>query len=232
MKVANPVARAFYEIEAARQGWVTRDLERQIASFLFERLAASRDKEAVLALGRKGLEVTKPADVLKDPFVLEFLELPERPGWLERDLETAIMDRLQDFLLELGRGFCFVARQRRLTLDGDHFYVDLVFYHRLLRCFVLLDLKLGKITHQDLGQMQMYVNWFDRFERTEGEEATVGIILGSDKNDAMVRLTLPTESRILAARYQACLPTEEELKERLVEERRRLEGVLGKRGNP
>lgn len=229
LRVLDPISRSFYEIEAAREAWSTTSLERQIASPLFERLAASRDKEAVLALGRKGLEVSKPSDVIKDPLVLEFLDLPERPGWLERDLETAIMDRLQDFLLELGKGFTFVARQKRITLDGDHFYVDLVFYNRLLRAFVLVDLQLGKIAHQDLGQMQMYVNWYDRVERAEGEEPTVCIVLCSDKNDAMVRVTLPEDSRIVAARYQRYLPTEDELRVAVIEERRRLEVAFSTR---
>lgn len=156
--------------------------------------------------------------------VLEFLALEERAHWLERDLEQAIIDRLESFLLELGKGFCFVARQRRITLDGDHFYVDLVFYNRLLRCFVLIDLKLGRLAHQDLGQMQMYVNFFDRHQREEWEAPTVGIVLCSDKNDAMVRITLPEENeQIHAARYQLYLPTEEQLREELVIGRGRIE---------
>ena len=184
LRVTNPTARAFYEIEAVRESWSSRELERQIASLLFERLAKSRDKEKVLALARRGHEVGVPADVLKDPFVLEFLGLDERSHWRERDLEQAIIDRIEGFLLELGKGFCFVARQKRVTLEGDHFYVDLVFYNLLLRCFVLVDLKLGKLTHQDLGQMQRYVNFFDRFQRAEHEARTIGIVLCSEKNDA------------------------------------------------
>ena len=210
--IQNPQARSFYEIEAARESWSVRELERQVAALLFERLAMNRSPEQVLALAREGQQVAVPGDVLKDPFVLEFLDLEERPTAQERDLEQAIIDRLEDFLLEMGRGFCFVARQKRLTLDGDHFYVDLVFYNRLLRCFVLVDLKLGKLTHQDLGQMQMYVNFFDRFQRVEHEARTIGIVLCSEKNDAMVRITLPDENeQVLAARYQMYLPTEEEL---------------------
>ncbi len=232
MRVTNPTARAFYEIEAAREGWSTRELERQIGSLLFERLAKSRDKEQVLALAREGHEVTVPIDVIKDPFVLEFLNLPERHTWLERDLEQAIIEHIEDFLLELGKGFCFVARQKRLTLDGDHFYVDLVFYNRLLRCFVLIDLKLGKLTHQDLGQMMMYVNWFDRFQRAEHEQPTVGIVLCSDKNDAVVKITLPKDNeQILAARYQNYLPTEEELRSEVARSREEIEhrmAVAGK----
>ena len=163
LRVQNQQARAFYEIEAAREAWSVRELERQIASLLFERLAMNRNEAEILALARQGQKVGTPTDVIKDPFVLEFLDLRERPTSQERDLEQAIIDRLEEFLLEMGKGFCFIARQKRVTLDGDHFYVDLVFYNRLLRCFVLVDLKLGKLTHQDLGQMQMYVNFFDRF---------------------------------------------------------------------
>lgn len=227
MRVANPEARAFYEIEAAREGWSSRELERQIASLLFDRLAKSRDKEKVRALARRGHEVEGPRDVLKDPLVLEFLSLDERSHWRERDLEQAIIDRIEGFLLELGKGFCFVARQKRLTLDGDHFYVDLVFYNRLLRCFVLVDLKLGKLSHQDLGQMQMYVNFFDRFQRTEHEAKTIGIVLCSEKNDAMAKITLPDgNEQVLAARYQMYLPTEEELRAELARERNAAERAL------
>ena len=218
--------RAFYEIEAARENWSTRELQRQMSSLLFERLAKSREKDRVLALAKQGQRVSAPRDVLKDPMVLEFLELEERAHWLEKDLEQAIIDRLEPFLLEFGKGFCFVARQKRLTLDGDHFYVDLVFYNRLLRCFVLIDLKLGKLTHQDLGQMQMYVNYFDRFQREEFEEPTVGIILCSDKNDAMVRITLPEGSQVHANRYQLYLPTEDELRKELEAQREEAEQVL------
>ena len=227
LRVTNPTARAFYEIEAARESWASRELERQIASLLFERLAKSRDKEKVLALARRGHEVEVPADVLKDPFVLEVLGLDERSHWRERDLEQAIIDRIEGFLLELGKGFCFVARQKRVTLEGDHFYVDLVFYNRLLRCFVLVDLKLGKLTHQDLGQMQMYVNFFDRFQRAEHEAKTIGIVLCSEKNDAMAKITLPENNeQILAARYQMYLPTEEELRAELAREREAAERTL------
>jgi len=227
LKVENSNARAFYEIEALREAWSARELERQISSLLFERLAKSRDRDKVLALAKKGHEVTLPRDVIKDPFVLEFLDLPERHTWLERDLEQAIIDRIEDFLLELGKGFCFVARQKRLSLDGDHFYVDLVFYNRLLRCFVLIDLKLGKLTHQDLGQMMMYVNWFDRFQRAEHEQQTVGIVLCSEKNDAVVKITLPEDNKqILAARYQHYLPTEEELRSEVTRSRDEAERAL------
>lgn len=227
LRVQDKRARGFYEIEAAHESWSVRELERQVASLLFERLAKSRDKDQILALAKKGQTVATPKDVVKNPFVLEFLDLQERSSWLERDLEQAIIDRLESFLLELGKGFCFVARQKRVSLDGDHFYVDLVFYSRLLRCFVLIDLKLGKLTHQDLGQMQMYVNFFDRHQREEHEEPTVGIVLCSDKNDAMVKITLPEDNQqIHASRYQLYLPTEEELREELEREREEAEQTL------
>ena len=204
-----------------------RELERQVAALLFERLAMNKSADQVLELARQGQQVSTPSDVLKDPFVLEFADLRENPAAQERDLEQAIIDRLEDFLLEMGKGFCFVARQKRLTLEGDHFYVDLVFYNRLLRCFVLVDLKLGKLTHQDLGQMQMYVNFFDRFQRAEHEAKTIGIVLCSDKNDAMVRITLPDDhAQILAARYQMYLPTEDELRAELEREREEAERAL------
>lgn len=226
MRVANPTARAFYEIEAAREAWSTRQLERQIGSLLFDRLASHRDPDAVLALARHGQEVSRPEDVIKDPFVLEFLDVGERPELRERDIEQAIIDRLETFLLELGKGFCFVGRQRRLTVDGDHFYVDLVFYNRLLRCFVLVDLKLGKLTHQDLGQMLMYVNYYDRAQRAEHENKTIGIVLCSEQNAAMVKITLPENDQIIAATYLRYLPTEAELQAELQREREQIERQL------
>ena len=193
----------------------------------FERLAQSRNEAEVRSLAQEGQLSQRPSDVVKDPMVLEFLDLSERPHWREQDLEQAIIDRLGAFLLELGKGFCFVGRQKRLTLDGDHFYVDLVFYHRLLQCFVLIDLKLGKLTHQDLGQMQMYVHYFDRFERAEHENPTVGIVLCSDKNDAMVEITLPKDNeQILASRYQLHLPSVEELRSELTRERQAAQQAL------
>jgi len=227
LAIDKPEARSFYEIEAARESWSVRELERQVAALLFERLAMNRDQDQVLSLARQGQQIAVPNDVLKDPLVLEFLDLKEKPTAQERDLEQAIIDRLEEFLLEMGKGFCFVARQKRLTLEGDHFYVDLVFYNRLLRCFVLVDLKLGKLTHQDLGQMQMYVNFFDRFQRVDHEAKTIGIVLCSDKNDAMVKITLPEDNeQIVATRYQMYLPTEDELRTELAREREEAERVL------
>ena len=186
-------------------------MERQIASSLYERLALSRDKAAVRRLSREGLVVEQAADLIKNPLVLEFLGLEEKPAYSESELETAIIDRLQQFLLELGKGFLFEARQKRFTFDNKHFFVDLVFYNRLLRCYVLIDLKRGEITHQDLGQMQMYVNYFDRYMKTDEELPTVGILLCGSKNDAVVELTLPEDANIYASQYQLYLPSKQEL---------------------
>ena len=193
--IDNTEARRFYEIEAAENNWSTRELERQIASSLYERLALSRDKEEVRRLASEGQVVEKASDLIKDPVVLEFLGLEEKSAYSENDLETAIIDRLQQFLLELGKGFLFEARQKRFTFDNRHFRVDLVFYNRLLQCYVLIDLKLGELSHQDLGQMQMYVNYFDRHVKTEEELPTIGILLCDDKSDAVVELTLPEDSQ-------------------------------------
>ncbi len=213
LRVAKPEARAFYEIEAIKNNWGARELERQICSLLYERLALSRDKKGLMRLATKGHVVQKPTDVFKDPVVIEFLGLPESPKLAETDLETALINNMQTFLLELGKGFAFVSRQQRLTLDGDHFYADLVFYHTILKCYVIIDLKTGKLTHGDLGQMQLYVNYYDRERRTAGDNATLGLILCAEKNDAVVRYTLPENQRkIFASRYQTYLPTEAELR--------------------
>jgi predicted nuclease of restriction endonuclease-like (RecB) superfamily len=213
LKADEPAKRAFYEIEAIKNGWSARELERQMASLLFERLAKSRDKAGLMELAAKGQEVQAPADVFKDPVVIEFLGLPESPRLAESDLEAALIGNLREFLLEMGKGFAFVARQERLSLDGDHFYVDLVFYHAVLKCYALVDLKVGKLTHQDLGQMQLYVNYFDRERRTEGDGPTIGLILCTDKNDAVVRYTLGEGAgNIFASRYKLHLPSEAELR--------------------
>jgi len=212
-RVGKPEARAFYAAECARSRWSTRELERQIASLLHERLALSTDKERLRGLAEQGQEPYRPEDIIKDPYVLEFTGLPAAPDLTESDLEQALMDRLQAFLLELGRDFFFVARQKRITIDGDHFYIDLVFYHRSLRCFVLLDLKVGKLTQQDIGQMLLYTGYYEAEEMQEGENAPVGLILCTDKNDAVVRYTLGRTSQpVFASRYQLYLPTEEELR--------------------
>ncbi len=212
MRVENIHARAFYEIQAIHEHWKVADLERQINSLLFERLLKSRKKKDALALARKGNQPQKPVDILKDPFVLEFLDLPEGHELVESRFEQALVGHMRQFLLELGCGFAFVARQQRLTLDGDHFYLDLTFYHTRLKCYVLIDLKVGKLTQQDLGQMQLYVNYYDREVCAPDDNPTVGLILCTDRNEAMVRYTLPKgQKQIYAARYRTALPSEEEL---------------------
>lgn len=218
MRIENPDERKFYEIEATENNWSLRELQRQFDSSLYERLVLSRDKEEVKALAHKGQIIEKPEDVVKDPYVLEFLGLKELPQYSESELEQRLIDHLQTFLLELGKGFAFVGRQVRFTFDEQHFRVDLVFYNRLLRAFVLIDLKRGTLKHQDLGQMQMYVNYYDRFIKTEDENPTIGILLCTDKSDAMVEITLPKDNnQIFASKYQTYLPSKEELK-RLIEE--------------
>ncbi|MEI6514621.1 MAG: PDDEXK nuclease domain-containing protein [bacterium] len=220
LRVDKPEARAFYEIESIQNNWFARELERQICSLLYERLALSRDKKGLLRLAHKGQEVQSPADIFKDPVVMEYLGLPASSKLVESDLETALINNLQAFLLELGKGFAFVARQKRLTLDGDHFYIDLVFYHTILKCYVIIDLKTGKLTHQDLGQLQLYVNYYDRECRLLGDNPTLGLILCAEKNDAVVRYTLGPEQqrKIFASRYKLYLPTAAELKTELQRE--------------
>jgi len=217
MGIKNPEERSFYEIESADQDWTLPELRRQFDSGLYERLALSRDKEGILRLAKEGQVVARPDDLLKEPFVLEFLGLSEQARYSESDLEAAIISRLEQFLLELGKGFLFESRQKRITLDEEHFFVDLVFYNRLLRCYVLIDLKIGKMTHQDLGQMQMYVNFFDRFLKLEGENPTVGIVLCKKKNESLVEITLPEKSNIHAREYMLYLPGKEELQRKLNE---------------
>jgi predicted nuclease of restriction endonuclease-like (RecB) superfamily len=217
MRIDSRDARSFYEIEAVKRAWSARELERQVASLLFERLARSSDKDRLMTLATKGQLVEKPSDVFKDPVVMEFLGLPETPALTESSLECALLSNLQSFLLELGSGFAFVARQQRVTLDGDHFYIDLVFYHSVLKCFVLVDLKVGKLTHGDLGQLQLYVNFYDLERRAPDDNPTLGLILCSDKNDAVVRYTLGPnqEEKIFASRYKLHLPSEEDLRAQL-----------------
>ena len=222
LTINNSEARRFYEIEAAGNDWSVRELKRQIDSSLYERLALSRDKKEVHRLAKEGQVLEKASDLIKNPLVLEFLGLEEKPVYSESELETAIIDRLQHFLLELGKGFLFEARQKRFTFDNRHFRVDLVFYNRLLRCYVLIDLKRGELTHQDLGQMQMYVNYFDRYVKMDDELPTVGILLCGDKNDAVVDLTLPEEANIYASKYQLYLPSKQELVTQLESIRREL----------
>lgn len=232
-RITSPHARAFYEIETVRNHWSVRELERQISSLLFERLALSRDKQGLMTLATQGQEIQTPGDAIKDPVVLEFLGLPESSRLVESDLEEALLTNLQTFLLEMGKGFAFVARQQRLTLDGDHFYVDLVFYHTILKCYVLIDLKAGKLTHGDMGQMQFYVNYYDAERRTEGDNATIGLILCADKNEAMVKYTLGgTDVQIFASRYQLHLPTEHELAEEIRRELRQARLLEEKKQGP
>jgi predicted nuclease of restriction endonuclease-like (RecB) superfamily len=217
IRVETDAARAFYEIEALKNNWSARELERQINSLLFERLAKSTDKQGLMQLATQGQVIQNPADVFKDPIVVEFLGLPESPRLVESDLEMALINNLQTFLLELGKGFAFVKRQERITIDGDHFYIDLVFYHTILKCYILIDLKVGKLTHGDLGQLQLYVNYYDRERCAQDDNPTLGLILCSDKNDAVVQYTLgpDQQNKIFASRYKLYLPTEAELQAEL-----------------
>ncbi len=210
--------RDFYEIEAAQNNWGIKELQRQFNSSLYERLALSKDHNKVKELAAKGQMIEKPEDAIKSPYVLEFLGLKEEAAYSETDLEKAIINKLEHFMLELGKGFLFAGRQVRFTFDEEHYFVDLVFYNRLLQCFVLIDLKIGKLKHQDLGQMQMYVNYYDRFVKTEHENKTIGIIICKEKNDAMVEITLPQNNeQIFASRYQLYLPSKQELQQQVLE---------------
>ena len=207
IRIENPNERSFYEIESLNNKWSVRELKRQFNSALYERLALSRDKEGVRQLAEKGQIIEKPTDLLKDPYVLEFLDLQDKHAYSESELETAIFDKLQQFLLELGKGFTFAGRQVRITFDEKHFKADLVFYNRLLKCFLIIDLKIGELTHQDLGQMQMYVNYYDRFVRLPDENRSIGIVLCKSKSQTMVEITLPEDNNsIFAGRYQTVLP--------------------------
>ena len=213
MRMENLNERNFYEIEAINNNWSLRELKRQFNSALYERLVLSKNKEKVKELALKGQVIEKPSDVVKDPYILEFLGLEEKPNYSENDLETEIINKLEMFLLELGKGFTFVGRQVRFTFDEKHFRVDLVFYNRILRCFVLIDLKIGEVTHQDIGQMQMYVNYYDRIVKLPEENKTIGIIICREKNDTLVRMTLPQDNeQIFASKYEMILPSKEEIK--------------------
>lgn len=224
IKVENESARQFYLDECVKSGWSTRQLERQINSFFYERLLSSRDKAGVTAEIQKLEPAKAPEDIIRDPYVLEFLGLTQNDSFYESDLEQALIDHLQKFLLELGRGFSFVSRQKRFTFDGRHFYIDLVFYNYILKCFVLIDLKIGDLTHQDLGQMQMYVNYYTRELMNDGDNPPLGIVLCADKSDAVVKYTMPEgNTQIFASKYQLYLPTEEELRLELAREYRALD---------
>lgn len=213
MRIDDESERKFYEIESSKNNWSIRELQRQFDTALYTRLSLSRDKDKVKELSEKGHLLEKPKDVIKDPYILEFIGLPEYSAYSESDLEQEIINKLEHFLLELGNGFAFVARQKRISIDDKHFRIDLVFYNRILKCFVLIDLKIGELKHQDLGQMQMYVNYYDREVKLENESKTVGIILCKDKSKSVVEFTLPENNeQIFASKYQTILPTKTALK--------------------
>lgn len=215
--------RLFYEIEAERNGWSQPELERHMQSHLFLRLVKSRDKAGVMALATQGQVLANPVDAIKHPYVLDFLDLPEASQWHEADLETAIIDQLQPFLLEMGKGFAFVARQQRIGTELHHFYIDLVFYNYLLKCFVLVDLKLGRLTHQDVGQMDMYVRMFDELKRSEGDNPTVGLILCAERDEVVARYSVLNEGKqLFASRYMTVLPSEEALRAEIERETQRV----------
>ena len=212
IQIPDPDKREYYELEAVNEGWTGRQLERQINSMLYERLLMSNDKESVLAVARKERRPETPQEIIKDPMVLEFLGLERKASYYEKDLESAIISHIADFLLEMGKGFSFVARQKRLLIEDDEYFADLVFYNRLLRSFVVIEIKNHKLTHQDLGQLQLYVNYYDRYEKTADENPTIGILLCTEKNDTAVKLALPENNKtILASKYQLYLPTKEQL---------------------
>ncbi|MCQ2317122.1 MAG: PDDEXK nuclease domain-containing protein [Bacteroidales bacterium] len=217
MRVENPQARSFYEIECYNQQWDKRYLQRQIGSSLYERLALSRDKDEIIRLAKEGQTIEKPSDIIKDPVVLEFMGLKSDASYSETALESAIINKLQQFLLEMGKGFLFEARQKRFSFEERNFYVDLVLYNRLLQCYVLVDLKMDDLTHQDLGQMQMYVNYYDRYVKQDFEKPTIGILLCERKNDALVELTLPTDANVYAQQYALYLPDKNLLQNKLRE---------------
>lgn len=210
--IADKEKREYYELEAANNCWTARQMQRQINSMLYERMLLSNDKEAVMAMARKERMPEKPQEIVKDPMVLEFLGLEKKVHYYESDLETELINHLQEFILELGNGFTFVARQKRILLEDDEFFIDLVFYNRLARRFVIFELKTGEVTHQDLGQLQMYVNYYDRTEKLPEENPTIGILLCTAKNDTLVKMTLPADNNtIVASKYQLYLPTEQQL---------------------
>ncbi len=218
LRIENDMARQFYLIEAEKEAWSVRELDRQINSMLYERIGLSHDKNRLIEVSKKGQIIESPKDIVKDPYILEFLRLEQKPAYNETDLENSIIDNLQKFLLELGKGFTFVDRQKRITLEDEHFHIDLVFYNRILRCFVLIELKIGKLTHRDLGQLQMYVNYYDRNIKSASENNTVGILLCADKKEAIVRYTLPEDNKqIFASEYKLYLPDRKELENKLRE---------------
>ena len=223
IQIEDPFKREYYELESVNNAWTARETERQINSMLYERLLLSNDKESVLAVARKERIPESPTEIIKDPMVLEFLGLHRETSYYEKDLEGAILSHLTDFLLEMGKGFSFVARQKRLLLEDDEFFADLVLYNRLLRCFVVIELKTSALTHQDLGQLQMYVNYYDRMEKLPEENPTIGILLCSAKNNTVVKMTLPEDNQtILTSEYQLYLPTTQQLIEQVNEVKQNL----------
>lgn len=228
LSIDNKDKRAFYIAEVEKNNWTARQLERQINSQLFERLLLSNDVKAVLAIARQEKLPIDPKEIIKDPMILEFLGLRRETAYYEKDLESAIITHLQEFILELGNGFSFIARQKRIHIDGDEFFVDLVFYNRLLQCFVIIEIKTTKITHENLGQLQMYVNYYDRFEKQTFENPTIGILLCTDKNDAVVKISLPTDNNtIIASKYELYLPSEEQLINEIKKEIQKLDIEYG-----
>jgi predicted nuclease of restriction endonuclease-like (RecB) superfamily len=231
IRIDNQDKREFYIAEASKNNWNARQLERQVNSQLFERLLISNDVQNVLAVARQEKMPAEPTEIIKDPMVLEFLGLKREAAYYEKDLEAAIITHLQDFILELGNGFAFVARQKRIHIDGDEFFIDLVFFNRLLQCFVIIEIKTTKLTHQDIGQLQMYVNYYDRYEKQEFENPTIGILLCTDKNDAVVKISLPeNNSTIIASKYQLYLPTEQQLIEEVKREIEKLDNQKATNG--
>lgn len=229
LSIDNQDKKDFYIAETEKNNWTARQLERQVNSQLFERLLLSNDVQAVLAVARDEKLPTKPSEIIKDPMVLEFLGLKRESAYYEKDLESAIITHLQDFILELGNGFSFVARQKRIHIEGDEFFIDLVFYNRLLQCFVIIEIKTAKLTHQDIGQLQMYVNYYDRFEKQDFENNAIGILLCTDKNDAVVKITLPENNKnIIASKYQLYLPSEQQLIDEVKKELEKLDRNIGK----
>jgi predicted nuclease of restriction endonuclease-like (RecB) superfamily len=225
IRLDNQDKREFYIAEAVKNNWTSRQLERQINSSLYERLLLSNDKESVLAVAKNEKLPSDAKEIIKDPMYLEFMGLKREASYYEKDLEQAIITHLQDFLLEIGNGFSFVARQKRIHIEGDEFFVDLVFYNRLLQCFVIIEIKTTKLTHQDIGQLNMYVNYYDRIEKLPTENSTIGILLCADKNDAVVKFTLPENAKnIIASQYKLYLPTEQQLLEEVNREIENLEG--------
>lgn len=226
IRIENQDKREFYIAETTKNNWSARQLERQINSQLFERLLLSNDVKEVLKVAREEKQPTDAKEIIKDPMVLEFLGLKREATYYEKDLESAIITHLQDFILELGNGFAFVARQKRIHIEGDEFFIDLVFFNRLLQCFVLIEIKTTKLTHQDIGQLQMYANYYDRFEKQEFENPTIGILLCTDKNDAVVKITLPENNNtIIASKYQLYLPTEQQLIDEVKKEIEKLDNT-------